>query len=150
MWVRGFKPWFLCFAALLLFCSPSASLLTIRNSKRCHFLIEYGRHGVSLMQSSVMLLKHQECICLRLNEPGLLYFSAPAPPIELSAEVAESLPSLSPSFKPWGWHAVRLMRKFIMLRAIVSDLQMTQAVTVPSALAACTLTLVHLVHVPSL
>lgn len=67
------------------------------------------------------------------TESGLLYFSAPAPPTELSAEVAESRLSLSPSFKSWGWHTVRLMTKFTILRAIVSDFQMTQAMIVSSA-----------------
>lgn len=67
------------------------------------------------------------------TESGLLYFSASAPPMELSAEVAESLPFLSQSFKSWGWHTVRSMTKFTMLRAIVSDFQMTQAMIVSSA-----------------
>lgn len=145
---QRFQTWFLCFAV-----SPTVMFFLCgaqhQNSKGCNSLTECGRHWMSSMWSSDLLLKHQECICWRWSEAGLLYFAA-APPTELTAEVTESLPSLSPSFKSWGWRALRLMRKFTVLTAIVSELQMIQTMIESSAMPVCTLTSVCLVCVPPL
>lgn len=105
--MQGFKPWFLCFAAPLPFDSSSALLLLIRNSEMPfpHWL--WQAPGVLSVKFSHVA--EASGMYLLEAESGLLYFSAPAPPIDLSAEVAESLLSLSPSFKSWGWHTVRLM-----------------------------------------
>lgn len=129
--MQGFKPWFLCFAAPLPFDSSSALLLLFRNSEMPfpHWL--WQAPGVLSIKFSHVA--EASGMYLLEAESGLLYFSAPAPPIDLSAEVAESLLSLSLSFKSWGWHTVRLMTKFTMLRAIVSDVQITQAMIVSSA-----------------
>lgn len=115
-------------AASLPFDSSSALLLTIGAVRDAISLLNVT--GTQCPECEV-----QSCCCMYLleTESRLLYFSVPAPPTDLSAEVAEFLLSLSPSIKSWGWHTVRLVIKFTMLRAIVWDFQMTQTMIVSSA-----------------